>query len=107
TLMMEGMSIRAISRVTGLHKTTILSLLLTLGDNCRRVFDVKVRSMRTRYCEADEMYGLIHTRENRLSHGDPLEWGASFLWIAIDAESKAVLSYHVGKRTGDHAYIFM
>jgi transposase-like protein/IS1 family transposase len=107
TLMMEGMSIRGISRVTGLHKTTILSLLLTLGDNCRRVFEAKVIRMQSKFVSADEMYGLVHTRENRIVPGNPLEWGASFLWVALDDESKAVVSYHVGKRTGDHAQIFL
>jgi len=41
-VMTEGMSIRAISRVTDIHKTTILSLLKTVGDKCARLFDAKV-----------------------------------------------------------------
>jgi hypothetical protein len=42
------MSIRAISRVTDIHKTTILSLLKTVGDKCARLFDTKVQNMRPR-----------------------------------------------------------
>jgi transposase-like protein len=54
TLLTEGMSIRATSRVTGIHKTTILSLLTTVGDKCARLFDAKVQNMRPRYVQADE-----------------------------------------------------
>jgi transposase-like protein/IS1 family transposase len=107
TLMMEGMSIRAISRITGLHKSTVLSLILTIGDNCHRVFDIKMRGVRPRFVEADELHGFVHTKQQNLSTGDPDEWGSSFLWIAIDSESKAVLSYHVGKRHSEDAREFM
>jgi transposase-like protein len=43
TLLTEGMSVRAVTRITGVHKTTILSLLQTVGEKCRRVFDARVR----------------------------------------------------------------
>jgi len=54
-LMMEGVSIRAIERLTGVHKSTILSLLLTTGDQCRSVFDTLVRGVNARVVQADEL----------------------------------------------------
>src|SRR5260370_29151702 len=45
-LLLEGMSVRAVSRITGAHQGTILSLLLTVGDNCRNLFDKQVRGIR-------------------------------------------------------------
>ncbi len=43
TLLVEGMSVRAVSRITGVHQGTILSLLLTIGQKYRSLFDNKVR----------------------------------------------------------------
>jgi transposase-like protein len=45
-LLLEGMSVRAVARVTGIHKSTILSLLLTIGDKCRNLFNKRVRPSR-------------------------------------------------------------
>jgi transposase-like protein len=38
SLLLEGMSVRAVSSTTGFHQGTILSLLLAAGDNCRSLF---------------------------------------------------------------------
>lgn len=54
--MLEGMSIRAISRFTGMHKTTILSILETAGANCRKLWDAKIRGIRTQFVQADEVW---------------------------------------------------
>src|SRR5438477_361424 len=66
TLMLEGMSIRAISRVTGLHKTTILSLLETVGQNCRKLWDTRLRGMRTQFVQAGEIWTYVGCHERRL-----------------------------------------
>jgi transposase len=65
-LMTEGMSIRAISRVTDIHKTTILSLLKTVGDNCARLFDAKVQNMRPRYVQADEAWTFVQKKQKTI-----------------------------------------
>lgn len=107
TLMTEGMSIRAISRVTGIHKTTILALLLTVGLKCARLFDAKVRNVRPRYIQADEAWTFVQKKQKRLKVDDPIERGDQYVWIAIDSESKAVLSFYVGKRDAVSAYEFI
>jgi IS1 family transposase/transposase-like protein len=106
-LMTEGVSIRAISRLTGIHKTTILSLLVTVGTKCARLFDAKVRNVRPRYVQADEAWTFVHTKMKRVKYDDPLEYGDQYVWIALDSETKAVLSYMVGKRDGVSAYEFI
>jgi transposase-like protein/IS1 family transposase len=105
TLLTEGMSIRAVSRITGVHKTTILSLLITVGDKCRRVFDARVRNVKTRFVQGDELWSYVHTKERQLGSDDPTEWGDAYTWIALDSETKLVLSYHVGKRDAESAFI--
>jgi transposase-like protein/IS1 family transposase len=107
TLMLEGMSIRAIARVTGVDKGTILSLLATAGSKARALFDSRVRNMNPKLVQADELWGFCHTKEMHMMEGDPQEWGHSYVWIALDSQTKMVLSYHVGKRTPADAYEFI
>jgi len=107
TLLTEGMSVRAISRVTGIHKTTILSLLTTIAGKCRGVFDAKIQNMRPRYVQADELWTFVHTKMKRVRSTDPDEYGDQYVWLALDSETKAILSYYVGKRDGLSAYEFI
>jgi transposase-like protein/IS1 family transposase len=98
TLLPEGMSVRAVSRTTGVHQGTILSLLLTVGKKSRMLFNSRMRNIRPRFVQADELWTFVHTKEGHL-HGDtPKEWGYQYVWMAIDSETKMVLSYLVGKR---------
>jgi transposase-like protein/IS1 family transposase len=107
TLLLEGMSIRAVSRITGAHQGTILSLLLTVGDKCRNLFDKRVRDIRPRFVQADELWTFVHTKERHMLPGSPQEWGDQYVWMAIDSETKMVLSYLVAKREGTSAYDFI
>jgi IS1 family transposase len=108
TLMTEGMSLRAISRVTDIHKTTILSLLNTVGEKCARLFDAKVQNVKPRFIQADEIWTFVQKKQKRLTMKDnPAERGDQYVWIALDSETKAVLSYYIGKRDGFSAYEFI
>jgi lambda repressor-like predicted transcriptional regulator len=53
-LMMEGTSVRAISRLTGLHIATILSLMVTAGEKCQRLLDGKMRGLRPHLVQAED-----------------------------------------------------
>jgi len=107
TLLLEGMSVRAVARVTGTHQGTILSLLLTVGKKCRNLFDARVRNIRPRFVQADELWTFVHTKEAHLYGDTPKEWGDQYIWMAIDSETKMVLSYLVAKREGASAYDFI
>jgi transposase-like protein/IS1 family transposase len=106
-LLLEGMSVRAVSRTTGVHQGTILSLLLTVGDKCRNLFDARMRGIRPRFVQADELWTFVHTKDRHLLPGSPVEWGDQYIWMAIDSETKMVLSYLVAKREAMSAYDFI
>ena len=72
TLLTEGMSVRAVSRVTGLHKNTILSLIETAAEKCRTIFDRHVQNVTPRYVQADEIWTFVHTKEKRVNVDDPV-----------------------------------
>jgi transposase-like protein/IS1 family transposase len=107
TLLTEGVSVRAISRVTGIHKTTILGLLTTVADKCRGVFNAKVQNVRAHYVQADEAWTFVHTKAKRVRPNDPAEYGDQYVWLALDSDTKAILSFYVGKRDGPSAYEFV
>lgn len=106
-LMMEGTSVRAISRLTGLHIGTILSLMVTAGEKCQRLLDAKVRGLRPHLVQADELHSFVGCHSKRLRFDAPKEWGSVWTWLALDSESKLIISYHIGDRDADSAWEFM
>src|SRR5271157_4988480 len=106
-MMLEGMSVRAISRLTGLHKHTILSLMKTAAAKARQVLNSRIQHIAPRYVQMDEMWGFIHTREPNLNEGDPAEWGSTMIWLALDSETKLLISHHIGTRNGINAHAFV
>ncbi len=103
---MEGMSVRGISRLTGVQKNTILSLLITAGQKSLEILDGRIREVHPRYVQADELHTFVHTKERHLSSGDPQEWGDCYTWLALDAETKLIITHHLGKRDSRNAMIF-
>ncbi len=106
TLMLEGMSVRAIERFTEMHRDTILSLMNTAADKARRVLDSRVQHISPRYVQVDEMWGYVHTREPHLHKGDSPDWGSTMVWLALDSESKLIITHLIGRRTGINAHAF-
>lgn len=107
SLMLEGMSIRAISRITDMDKNTIMSLMVDAGEHCRRVFDRTVRGIRPQFVQADEIWSYVGCHQKRLSSKAPAEWGDAYTWFALDSDTKMVLSFHVGDRNTVNAFEFM
>jgi transposase-like protein len=84
TLLLEGMSVRAVSRVSSVHQGTILSLLLTVGNKARNLFCSRVQNIRPRFVQADELWTFVHTKEGHLFPGDSKEWGDTYIWMAME-----------------------
>jgi transposase-like protein/IS1 family transposase len=106
-LMMEGVSIRAIERLTGIYKSTILGLLLTAGEKCAKVFDERVKDVPAHVVQADELWTFVHTKEDHMHQDDPGDWGDAYIWMAIEARTKLVIAYRVGKRGAVDAMDFI
>lgn len=106
-MMLEGMSIRAISRLTGLDKNTLLSLLMDAGEHCQKLFERLVRNVRPWHVQADEIWSYIGCHQGRLGSDSPAEWGDAYTWFALDSDTKLVLSYYVGDRNTISAFVFM
>src|ERR1043166_1337384 len=96
----EGMSMRALSRVTGVHQDTICRLGVRVGQACARMMDQRLRNLTCHYLELDEIWGFIGKKEKHRRETDDPTLGDVWTFCAIDAETKLVPSFKVGKR--DH-----
>lgn len=105
--MLEGMSVRAISRVTGLHKGTILSLMNTAAANVTRLMNTRMRGIRTRYIQSDEIWCYVGKKRRHVRKSDPAEVGDQWVFVAMDSETKLVPSFVIGKRTRETTLRFL
>ena len=102
----EDSSIRAIERITGVHRDTIMRLGVRVGEACAKIHDEKMRGLTCKNIEVDEIWGFIGKKQR---HVAACETGAGDVWtfISIDSDTKLIPSYLVGKRDGYHADTFI
>ena len=97
----EGSSIRSIERITGVHRDTVMRLGVRIGKGCAAVMDAKMRDLDCHLLQFDEIWGFIGKKDKHVTVDDNPELGNVWTFCAIDAETKLVPAYKVGKR--DHA----
>jgi transposase-like protein/IS1 family transposase len=99
-LLVEGSSVSTVERVTGVHHTTILKLLVLAGEKCERIMADRVRNVQVRDVECDEVWAFIGKKQKRVRPDDDPNMGDAYTFVAIERHSKLVLNIAVGKR--DH-----
>jgi IS1 family transposase len=105
SMLCEGASIRAIERITGVQKKTIGRLALRVGDACKKIMDEKMRGLTCKQIEVDEIWGFIGAKRNNAKRAGA--YGDVWTFIALDADTKLIPSFIVGKRDLYHARAFM
>jgi len=105
SMLAEGSSIRAIERITGVNQNTIMSLNRRVGDACKKIMDEKMRGLNCRNVEIDEIWGFIGAKRKNAQRAGV--YGDVWTFIALDADTKLIPSFIVGKRDAYHAKMFM
>jgi len=105
SMLAEGSSIRAIERITGVNQNTIMSLGRRVGEACRKIADEKMRGLTCKTIEVDEIWGFIGAKRNNAVRAGA--YGDVWTFIALDADTKLIPSFVVGKRDLYHARTFM
>lgn len=105
--LVEGTSINATARMTGVSKPTILSMLLRIGEGCDRLHDRLVRDLCIREVQADEIWGFIYKKAKRVQPLDPPDWGDAYTYLAMARTQKLMIAYRVGKRDEGNARAFI
>jgi IS1 family transposase len=104
----EGQSIRAIERLTGIHQDTICRLGVRVGNACERIMDEQMRGLGCSTIQMDEIWGFIGKKQKNLRPGDEKRGlGDAWTFVAIDAETRMVPAYRVGKRDSYTANTFV
>ena len=100
---------RAISRITGVSINTVTKLLEDAGEACIAMHDERVRNVKSRRLQCDEIWSFNYCKQVRVATAKaPAERsGDVWTWTAIDADSKLIVSYLVGDRDGEHALEFI
>lgn len=103
----EGSSIRAIERITGIHRDTIMRLGVKVGQGCASVLDAKMRDLSCQTLQFDEIWGFIGKKERHVKIEDDPQYGDVWTFCAIDADTKLVPTFAVGKRDSATANAFV
>lgn len=106
--LVEGNSLRSITRMTGTHRTTIMKLLCDLGAACGEYQNKVFTNLQSERIECDEIWSFVGAKEKNATPSQKQDgWGDVWTWVALDAESKLVPCWHVGTRDADSAHCFM
>jgi IS1 family transposase len=107
-MMVEGMSIRAITRLTGVSKNTVAKLLIDAGLACSDYQDKTLRELPCKNLQLDEIWSFVGAKEKNVPKDQRgLGLGDVWTWTAIDADTKLIPSWFVGRRDSEHALAFL
>lgn len=107
--LVEGNSIRATVRMTGVAKNTVVKLLADLGKVCGEYQNETLRNLNCKLIQCDEIWSFCYAKQKNLPEDKQGVWGYGdvWTWTAIDPESKLVVSYLIGRRDTDCAIMFI
>ena len=108
-LMVEGMSMRSITRITGASLNTVAKLLRDGGEAADAHHHENLRDVRAAHVECDELWSFVYSKAANVERAKAAPEAAGDVWTftALDAASKLILSYLVGPRDGVAARDFM
>ncbi len=109
TMLCEGFSMRSISRVCGVSINTVTKLLIDAGTVCAAFHDERVRNVRATKVQCDEIWSFSYAKAKnvRFAKSAPESAGDVWTWTGIDADSKLIISWHVGDRSQYTGISFM
>ena len=107
--LVEGNSIRSVSRMTGAARNTITTLLVQLGTACSAYQDPTLRNLTARRIECDEIWSFVGMKARNVpeEHRGEYGYGDVWTWTAIDADTKLGPPYLVGGSSFRTSYSLM
>jgi hypothetical protein len=106
--LVEGNSLRAITRMTGVHRTTVTNLLRDLGRACSEYQDKAFRNLPCKRIQCDEIWTYVLAKEKNCTLSQKAKGtGDVWTWVALCADTKLVPCWFLGQRHAGAAYHFM
>jgi IS1 family transposase/lambda repressor-like predicted transcriptional regulator len=108
-LLCEGMSMRAVARITDVSFNTVNKALIDAGTVCAQMHDELVQGVKASRIQCDEIWAFNYCKARTvpLAKSAPSDAGDIWTWTGIDADSKLIVSYLVGDRSGESAIELM
>jgi IS1 family transposase len=113
-LLVEGCSLRTVERITGVSLPTILKLLVVVGSKCEQFLADRIREVPVRDVELDELWCFVGCKE-KTKGKKKLQWesyeqersmGDAYTFVAIERNTKLILTWHLGRRTFEDTWAF-
>ncbi len=108
-MLCEGSSMRSISRVVDVSINTVSKILVEAGEACLILHDETVKNVKASRIQCDEIWSFCHAKQKNVASAKAAPEGAGdvWTWTAIDADTKLIVSYYVGDRSGESAMCLM
>jgi IS1 family transposase len=108
-LLCEGNSIRAVTRLTGASKNTVIKLLIDAGRACAAYQDRVLRNLPCKRIQVDEIWSFVYAKREhvRYTKAAPRDAGDVWTWTAICADTKLLASFLIGDRSYGSARTFL
>jgi len=106
--LIEGCSVRTTERLTGVHRDTILNLLVITGRKCEALMLDRIRELKVSDVQCDELWSWVGMKnKTKIRKGETSdEIGDAWTFTAIESNSKLILAWHVGHRTYEDTVTF-
>jgi len=106
--LVEGNSIRSVERMTGIHRDTIMRLSVRVGEGCLLLMDRVMRDLTCERLQLDELWAFVGMKQKRATQlPERGEFGDAYTFVALDADTKLVPCFHVGRRTAVDTAVFI
>ena len=107
--LVDGCSMRATARIAGVARNTIDKLLVELGAACSKFQDTTLRNLSCKRIQVDEIWAFCYCKQKQVTAEIAAERiaGDIWTWAAIDADTKLVPCWTLGKRDGETADAFV
>src|SRR2546425_721556 len=108
-LLAEGTSLRATGRLADVSINTVTKLLLDVGAVCEKYQDETLRNLKCRRIQCDEIWAFVYAKAKNLpeKYKGAVGYGDVWTWTALDADTKLVPSWAVGRRDAFTAQAFI
>ncbi|MEM8820122.1 MAG: IS1 family transposase [Pseudomonadota bacterium] len=109
SMLVEGMSMRSISRTVGVSINTVTKLLVEAGEACAAYHDEAVRDVTATRVQCDEIWSFCYAKAKNVPAAKAAPEGAGdvWTWTALEADTKMILAYELGDRSASTAIEFM
>jgi IS1 family transposase len=109
SMLVEGSSMRSVSRVADVSINTVSKLLAEAGAACEAFHDETVRGVRSKRVQCDEIWSFVYAKAKNVATAKAAPQGAGdcWTWTALDADTKLMIAWAVGRRDAEYASGFM